>query len=161
MVSNKVPNASSIRKIECDSSIQTYATVKKYHGPCTCEIVHHYSTSKIESSQNVSYETLMAHLSLNISWTFVRSDNASSRKMYISLSSLCRLIWKHWTTKMLVRYMMPSVCLRLRQFSQLSLYSLYGAVCLQLTQFSCDDRENVYFILSSSSNRKYESLTIV
>ena len=79
----------------------------------------------------------------------------------ISLSSLCRLIWKHWTTKMLVRYMMPSVCLRLRQFSQLSLYSLYGAVCLQLTQFSCDDWENVYFILLSSSNRKYESLTIV
>ena len=79
----------------------------------------------------------------------------------ISLSSLCRLIWKYWTTKMLVRYMMPSVCLRLRQFSQLSLYSLYGAVCLQLTQFSCDDRENVYFILLSSSNRKYESLTIV
>ena len=79
----------------------------------------------------------------------------------ISLSSLCRLIWKHWTTKMLVRYMMPSVCLRLRQFSQLSLYSLYGAVCLQLTQLSCDDRENVYFILLSSSNRKYESLTIV
>ena len=79
----------------------------------------------------------------------------------ISLSSLCRLIWKHWTTKMLVRYMMLSVCLRLRQFSQLSLYSLYGAVCLQLTQFSCDDRENVYFILLSSSNRKYESLTIV
>ena len=28
----------------------------------------------------------------------------------ISLSSLCRLIWRHWTTKMLVRYMMPSVC---------------------------------------------------
>ena len=79
----------------------------------------------------------------------------------ISLSSLCRLIWKHWTTKIIVRYMMPSVCLRLRQFSQLSLYSLYGAVCLQLTQFSCDDRENVYFILLSSSNRKYESLTIV
>ena len=79
----------------------------------------------------------------------------------ISLSSLCRLIWKHWTTKMLVRYMMPSVCLRLRQFSQLSLYSLYGAVCPQLTQFSCDDRENVYFILLSSSNRKYDSLTIV
>ena len=43
----------------------------------------------------------------------------------------------------------------------LSLYSLYGAVCLQLTQLSCDDRENVYFILLSSSNRKYESLTIV
>ena len=39
--------------------------------------------------------------------------------------------------------------------------SIYGAVYLQFTQFSCDDRENVYFILLSSSNRKYESLTIV
>ena len=27
----------------------------------------------------------------------------------ISISSLCRLSWKHWTTKMLVRYMMPCV----------------------------------------------------
>ena len=27
----------------------------------------------------------------------------------ISLSSLCRPIWRHWTTKMLVRYMLPSV----------------------------------------------------
>ena len=34
-------------------------------------------------------------------------------------------------------------------------------VCLQLTQFACHDCENVYFILLSSSNRKYESLTIV
>ena len=40
-------------------------------------------------------------------------------------------------------------------------YSVYGAVYLQLAQFSCDDRENVYFILLSSSNRKYESLTII
>ena len=39
--------------------------------------------------------------------------------------------------------------------------SIYGAVCLQLTKFSCDGSENVYFILLSSSNRKYESLTIV
>ena len=40
-------------------------------------------------------------------------------------------------------------------------HSIYGAVCLQLTQFACHDCENVYFILLSSSNRKYESLTIV
>ena len=39
----------------------------------------------------------------------------------ISLSSLCRLIWRHWTTKMLVRYMLPSVSLRFRQLSQLFL----------------------------------------
>ena len=67
MVSHKLPNASSILKIECDSSIQTYVTVKKHHGPCTYDIVYYYFNSKIESGQNVSYETLMARLSLNIS----------------------------------------------------------------------------------------------
>ena len=46
----------------------------------------------------------------------------------ISLSSLCRLIWRHWTTRMLVMYMMPSVCLRLRQFSQLFLFNICGCV---------------------------------
>ena len=40
-------------------------------------------------------------------------------------------------------------------------YSILWSMCLQLTRFSCDDRENVWFILLSSSNRKYESLTIV
>ena len=44
----------------------------------------------------------------------------------ISLSSLCRPIWRRWTTKMLVRYMLPSVCLRLRQFSPLSFMPYMG-----------------------------------
>ena len=47
----------------------------------------------------------------------------------ISLSSLCRPIWRHWTTKMLVRYMLPSVCLRLRRFSQLS-FIQYTGLCV-------------------------------
>ena len=47
----------------------------------------------------------------------------------ISLWSLCRLIWRHWTTKMLARYMLPSVCLRLRQFSQLS-FIQYMELCV-------------------------------
>ena len=47
----------------------------------------------------------------------------------ISLSSLCILIWRHWTTKMLVRYILPYVCLRLRQFSQLS-YIQYMGLCV-------------------------------
>ena len=38
----------------------------------------------------------------------------------LCLTDTCRLIWRHWTNKMLVRYMLPSVCLRLRLFSQLS-----------------------------------------
>ena len=47
----------------------------------------------------------------------------------ISLSSLCRLIWRHWSAKMLVRYMLSSVCLRFGQFSQLS-FIQYMELCV-------------------------------
>ena len=50
----------------------------------------------------------------------------------ISLSSLCRFIWRHWTTKMLVRYMLSSVCLRFRQFSQLSFIQYMGLCVFSL-----------------------------
>ena len=49
---------------------------------------------------------------------------------------------------------------RINQILSIIFYSMYGAVCLHLTHF-LTDRGNVYFILLSSSNRKYESLTIV
>ena len=47
----------------------------------------------------------------------------------ISLSSLCQFTWRHWAIKILVRYMLPSVCLRLRQFSQLS-FVRYMGLCV-------------------------------
>ena len=50
----------------------------------------------------------------------------------ISLSSLSRLIWRHWKTKMLVRFMLPSVCLRLSQFSQLSFIQYMGLCVFSL-----------------------------
>ena len=78
----------------------------------------------------------------------------------ISLSSLCRLIWRHWTNKMLQVYAAECVS-KIETILAIIFHSIYGAVCLQLTQFACHDCENVYFILLSSSNRKYESLTIV
>ena len=39
----------------------------------------------------------------------------------ISLSSLCKIIWRHWTCKIPVRYILSSVWVRLRIFSQLSI----------------------------------------
>ena len=44
---------------------------------------------------------------------------------------------------------------KIKSIPAIFFYSIYGAVCLQLTQFSCRDRDYVYFILlsSSSSNR--------
>ena len=51
----------------------------------------------------------------------------------IWLSSLCRLIWRHWTTKMLAMHMLPNVCLRLRQFSQLSFIQYMGLCVFSLS----------------------------
>ena len=39
-------------------------------------------------------------------------------------------------------------------------YTISGAVYFQFTHFPCDDWENIHFVLSSSSNRKYELLSI-
>ena len=44
-------------------------------------------------------------------------------------------------------------------------YTTCGSVCFQFTYFLCDDLENIYiyiyFVLLSSSNRRYELLSIV
>ena len=47
----------------------------------------------------------------------------------ISLSSLCKLIWKHWTYKMPVRYILSSVWVRLSISSQLSVIQ-YAGLCV-------------------------------
>ena len=150
-----------INKSISNNTSQAAVWWRLLYGKCHVEIRGSDSMESMMSRANyiipmVLHAEFCQSVSNGNSCIHVFNNEYCDNHIIISLSSLCRLIWKHWTTKMLVRYMMPSVCLRLRQFSQLSLYSLYGAVCLQLTQFSCDDRENVYFILLSSSNRKYE-----
>ena len=73
----------------------------------------------------------------------------------ISLSSLCKLIWRHWTYKMPVRYICR-VCECDKAYALSYPLYIYGAVCFQFTHLACDDWENIYFVLLSSSNRKYE-----
>ena len=48
------------------------------------------------------------------------------RRLTSLLSSLCRRIWKYWTSKILVRYILLSLCLRLSQFSKLSFMQYRG-----------------------------------
>ena len=78
----------------------------------------------------------------------------------ISLASLCKLIWRHWIYKMPVRYILSSVWVRLSIFSQLSIIQYMGTVCFQFNLFPGDDWGNVHFVLLSSSNGKYELLSI-
>ena len=50
----------------------------------------------------------------------------------ISLSSLCKLIWRHWTYKMPARYILSSVWVRLSIFSQLSIIQYMGLCVFSL-----------------------------
>ena len=45
------------------------------------------------------------------------------------LSSLCRCIWRYWIVKILLRYILSSMCLRLSQFSQSS-FMQYMGLCV-------------------------------
>ena len=50
----------------------------------------------------------------------------------ISLSSLCKLIWRHWTYKMPVRYILSNVWVRLSIFSPLSIIQYVGLYVFSL-----------------------------
>ena len=52
----------------------------------------------------------------------------------MSLSSLCKLIWRHWTYKMPVRYLLSSVS-KIRHIISVIHYTIRRAVCFQFTHF--------------------------
>ena len=63
----------------------------------------------------------------------------------ISLSSLCKLIWRHWTYKMPVRYILSSVWVRLNIFSPLSIIQYVG-LCVFSLPISLVKIERIYII---------------
>ena len=76
-------------------------------------------------------------------------------------SSSCKLIRRHWTYKMPVRYILSSVWVRLSIFSPLSIIQYVGLHVFSLPIPLWLLREYIYFVLLSSSNRKYELSPIV
>ena len=75
----------------------------------------------------------------------------------ISLSSLCKLIWMHWIYKMPVRYVLSSVWVSLSILSPLSITQYVGLCVFSLPiSLAMIERIYIYFVLSSSSNQKYE-----
>ena len=61
----------------------------------------------------------------------------------ISLSSLCKLIWRHWTYKMPQIYFVECVS-NITHILIVIHYTICGAVCFQFTHFPCDDWDNIY-----------------
>ena len=65
--------------------------------------------------------------------TFWLADRARLFVQYtISLSSLCKLIWRQWTYKMPVTYILSSVWVRLSIFSPLSIIQYVGLCVFSL-----------------------------
>ena len=64
---------------------------------------------------------IKAMLLMGFAWT-----NPGLTQYTISLSSLCKLIWGHWTYETPVRYILSSVWVRLSIFSHLSIIQYMG-----------------------------------
>ena len=65
--------------------------------------------------------------------TFWLADRTRLFVQYtISLSSLCKLIWRHWTYKIPVRYILSSLWVRLSIFSPLSIIQYVGLYVFSL-----------------------------
>ena len=80
----------------------------------------------------------------------------------ISSSSLCKLIWRDLTYKMPVQYILSSVWVKLHIFFTLSIIQYVGLYVFSLPiSLVMIERIYIYFVLLSSSNRKYELLPIV
>ena len=62
----------------------------------------------------------------------------------ILLSLLCKLIWRHWTSKMPVRYSLSSVWVRLSVFLHLSIILQYMGLCVFSLLISLVMIERIY-----------------
>ena len=81
--------------------------------------------------------------------TFWLADRTRFFVQYtISLSSLCKLIWRHWTYKMPVRCILSSVWVRLSTFSPLSIIQYVGLRVFSLPIYLVMiERIYIYFVL--------------
>ena len=60
------------------------------------------------------------------------------------ITSLCKFIWRHWSYKMLVRYILIECVIKIKHILSVIHYTVCGAVCFQFTHFSCDDWDTIY-----------------
>ena len=80
--------------------------------------------------------------------TFWLADRTRLFVQYtISLSSLCKLIWRHWTYKIPVRYIFVECVSKIKHILSVIHYIICGAVCFQFTHFCCDDWDNIYIYI--------------
>ena len=75
--------------------------------------------------------------------TFWLADRIRLFVNNIILLSLCKLIWRYWTYKMPVRYILSSVWMRWKHNHSVIHYTICRAVCFQFTHLPCADWKNI------------------
>ena len=93
----------------------------------------------ILASRSCSFVCTLHHTIITIVQTYLRTMN---------LWNACQIYFVECVSKM-------------KHIFSVIHYTIYGVVCFQFTHFPCDDWEIIHYLLSSSSNRKYEPLSIV
>ena len=116
------------------SEVPTFPIVIIFFRGCVPEMfITSYSVTAYTFRENrefVFIGIVQFMMSANSQDTFWLEDRIRLFVHYtISLSSFCRLIWRHWTYKMPVRYSLSSVWVRQGIFSQLP-FTKYVGLCV-------------------------------
>ena len=120
------------------SEVSTFPIVIIYFRGCVPEMfVTSYSVTDciyVPGKPGISFHYYCAvYDECKYSDTFWLADRTRLFVQYaISLSSLCKLIWRHWTYKMPLRYILSSVWVRLNIFSPLSILQYLGLYVFSL-----------------------------
>ena len=128
--------------------ISEFQFPKPYFQPF-CSVKYRNQANTTNFSMVVCLRCLLHHILLLIAYTFrenrdfvfitivqfMMSSNIIRLFVHntISFSSLCKLIWRHWNYKMHVRYILPSVWVRLSILSQLSIIQYMGLCVFSLS----------------------------
>ena len=124
------------------SSLQL--TLIKFHRVVACNLSGYFLFVQIELSRTDGNKNCSMHMDCLAQFflPFSCLGNKSalvqvralwrSDKSTISVSSLCKFIWRHWTYKMPVRYILSSVWVRLSIFSPLSIIQYVGLYVFSL-----------------------------
>ena len=133
-------------------------------GKWSCKFKFHGVLQKYHKWSNTFTSSLKT---LYKSWYTVLVQKWSPFTNFTCLRTVARrcihykLIWRHWSNKMPVRYILSNVWVILSKILSVIHHIIYGAECFQFTHFPRDDWENVYVVLLLSSNRKYKILSLV
>ena len=108
------------------NTIWLYQITKTGHKSCAwLSVLHYYCVVHDECKWSDTFDLKIVFVYLHINT--------------ISLSSFCKLIWRHWTYKYACQIYFVECVSKIRHILSVIHYIICGAVCELFTHFPCDD----------------------